>query len=80
MDFVEELMYFMLLFGSVGVFGGIFYGVYIGLTKICPDFERCLFTLFGVDIDELDDEETEDSGCKVINIADEKGVRNGKKC
>lgn len=79
MDFVEELMYLMLLFGFVGVFGGIFYCAYNFLAENFPDFERCLFTLLGVDINEIDDEETDDINRKVENITDMKGVRNGKR-
>lgn len=75
---IDDVIY-LLLFVS-GFCGLICIGdlIYTGLAKLFPNFERKLFALFGIDIDDLEDEddEIEESGCTIIRFEDLRGESN----
>ena len=77
-DDLLTLLLFMSAFCGLICIGDL---IYKGLTKLFPNFERKLFALFGIDIDELEDDddyEEDEHECKIIRFEDVKGERYGR--
>ena len=79
-DLIGDLIYLFCFLGGFCLLIAAADLILTGLSKLFPDFERKLFAMFGLDIDDFDDfeedEEPEEPCGKIIPFDRKKGASN----